>query len=151
MQMIDSRKKQLKPDAILAVAMKNIGDDTPFRNAYLGYIAEVSAKGAKFYQFGNTTFIAHDVGKRRCVFSARNADTAQNFVNNSAQFIKAIYKDGYDTAIVQYDDPVIAQIIRAGARKLSKDSVGASMHKTKSGQPKYIAFIKCGPYRKGER
>lgn len=151
MQMIDSRKKQLKPDAILAVAMKNIGDDTPFRNAYLGYVAEVASKGAKFYQYGNTTFIAHDVGQRRCVFSVRNADTAQNFVKNSIDFIKAIYKDGYDTAIVQYDDPVITQIIRAGVRKVAKDGVGVSIHNTKSGTPKFVAIFKCGPYRKGEK
>lgn len=147
--MVNSKQKQLKPDAILAIAMKNLDADIPFRNAYLAFVAEAATKGAKFYQYGNTTFITHDIGDRRCLFTSRNADTAQNFVENGAKFIKQVYKDGYDIAIVQYDDPSISNIIKAISRKMPKDTMGYSIYKGKKNNTKYMAIIKCGPYRKG--
>ena len=147
--MVNSKQKQLKPDAILAIAMKNLDANMPFRNAYLAFIAEVSAKGSKFYQYGNTTFITHDIGSRRCLFTSRNADTAQNFVENGAKFIKQIYKDGYDVAIVQYDTPSINNVIKAISRKMPKDIMGYSIYKGKKNNTKYMAIIKRGPYRKG--
>ena len=46
--MVNSKQKQLKPDAILAIALKNTDSNYSFRTAYLAYIAEVSSKNAKF-------------------------------------------------------------------------------------------------------
>lgn len=159
--MVNSKQKQLKPDAILAIALKNTGSNYAFRTAYLAYIAEVSSKDAKFYQFGNTTFITHNLGKRRCLFSVRNADTAQNLVENGAKFAKAVYKDGYDIAIMQYSDPTITNLLKAIGRKAGTPDMGFSVYKTKKdlsnaddymGQkPVYMAVLKCGPYRKGEK
>ena len=160
--MVNSKQKQLKPDAILAIALKNTDSNYSFRTAYLAYIAEVSSKNAKFYQYGNTTYIVHNLGNRRCLFTVRNADTAQNAVENGVQFIKQVYKDGYDVAIVQYGDQTITNLLRAIGRKLG-DKVGAgfSVYKSKKdasgkdkfmGQkPSYMAVIKCGPSRKGEK
>lgn len=149
MQMIDSRKRQLKPDAILAIAMKNTNIDMPFRTGYLAYVAEVASKGAKFYQYGNTTYITHDAGNRRCYFTVRNADTAQNFVQNNAKFLTQVYKDGYDFAVAQSEDPKIDAIAKASVRKMTNKDKALVIRRDKNSAHTYLIIVKCGTERKG--
>ena len=90
-QMVDSRQQTLGTDEIIKIAAENTRSKYPFAKVYMMFVAELGLPNSKLYKFGNTLFVVHpaEENPQFGMFRALNADTAQNYVQNSKQFVDA--------------------------------------------------------------
>ena len=84
----------------------------PFAKVYMMFVAELGLPNSKLYKFGNTLFVVHpaEENPQFGMFRALNADTAQNYVQNSKQFVDAAVADGFKGLKTQFTDPSVLNI-----------------------------------------
>jgi hypothetical protein len=137
-QMVDSQQQELGTDMIVKIAAENTRSPYPFKKVYMLFVAELGMPNAKLYKFGNTIFVVHPSQEKPSfgVFRALNADVAQNYLNNSKQFIDQAIADGFTGLQTTFSDPSILNIFQMIAREeqqAQNPNMGYQTYKDKEG------------------
>ena len=118
-QMVDSQQQELGTDLIVKIAAENTRSQYPFEKVFMFFVAEFGMPNARLYKFGNTVFVVHPSEEKPSfgVFRALNADVAQNYLDNSKQFIDQAIEDGFTGLQTTFSDPSILNIFQMIARE----------------------------------
>lgn len=144
----DSRQKMLSVGEILQEAAQQTGVNRPFEEVVQMLQVELSMPNIWKCREGNTLFIVHKSAHPGFgYFRALNADTAQNYVENSRIFIDSAYKAGFDHLVTQFDDPSILNIFKIIARSNPPD-MGFKSQRTNTGG--YQVTVQIGKPRGGK-
>ena len=103
--LVDSKKKQLKDEAVLMVAAQETKSKYPAATVFAALVEEMNQYGTSTYRAGNTIFVMHHAKDRIGFFRALNADTARNYLENSYEWVQAAYKMGFDVMQTEFEDP----------------------------------------------
>ena len=117
--MVDSNQQELPTDQIVKIAAENTRSPYEFKQVYLTFVSELGMEGVAIYRFGNTIFIIHrsESKPEYGMFRALNADTAENFVENSKKFADQAYADGFKALKTQFSDPSILNLFKMIGRE----------------------------------
>lgn len=144
--LVDSKKMPLDIQDIIGVSLTS-SKDTYYAPAvaYAVIAKELTMPNAEPMIFGNTLFIVHKSEKmpRYGYFRAINADTANNYVQNSKEFVKEAYKKGFDILLTQFSDPTILNVFKAVSRKPPTKGMGYKAKKIAKGSY-YSVTLKLG-------
>ena len=137
-QMVDSQQEELGTDMIVKIAAENTRSPYPFKKVYMLFVAELGMPNAKLYKFGNTIFVVHPSEEKPNfgIFRALNADAAQNYLDNSKQFIDQAIADGFTGLQTTFSDPSILNIFQMIAREEQQSqnpNMGYQTYKDKKG------------------
>jgi hypothetical protein len=137
-QMVDSKQQELGSDVIVKIAAENTRSPYPFEKVYMLFVAELGIPNSRLYKFGNTVFVIHPSEKRQefGVFRALNADTAENFIQNSKMFVDKAIEDGFTGLQTTFSDPTILNIFQIIAKEegaAQNQNMGYQVYKNKSG------------------
>jgi hypothetical protein len=137
-EMVDSQQKMLDPQDIIGIAAMNL--DSPFDyNQVVNAIAEeLNMEETLYLREGNTLFILHKVAPGKAFFRALNADTANNFLQNSTVFITACNKLGFDTVASLFTDPVVVGVFRYIAKRPPIENMGYRLESVVDNAPTEI-------------
>ena len=153
--LVDSKKKMLDPSEIILEAVKQTKSKYSPDQVLATVTAEAHDTGAILMRQGNTLFIVHPGNNRTAVFRALNADTAQNYLENSVTYAKAMYMAGFDVMVSDFEDPTLLSIfkyVQKHRAKINPDVdgkpvMGYATQKTKNG---YRVTTVLGPKREGQ-
>ena len=144
-QLVDSTQQELTPEDIIGIASINTDSFVDSSSAVQAVNAELQMPDTLFIRQGNTLFIIHKAAPRIGWFRALNADTANNFLDNSVVFIDACYKMGFDTMASTFTDPTLLGIFRYISNNPPNPEMGYQVQRTnKDG---FYVTVKCGPSR----
>ncbi len=146
-EMVDSQQQELSPEDIVAIAALNTDAGIDRQQAIQMINAELQMEDTLFIRQGNTLFILHKAAPRVGWFRALNADTANNYLENSVEFIKACYKMGFDTVASTFEDPAIIAIFRYISKNPPNPDMGYEIQTMDDGS--FMGTIKTGPSRGG--
>jgi len=148
--LVDSKTKQLTVPEIVAIATKETKSDYPAPAVLASIAAELQQPQTYSILEGNTLFIIHKGKGRNGMFRALNADTAENYLNNSLVFASAAYKLGFDNIITQFKEPSLLNIFRfvEKNREQVNPNMGFNVRKAENGD--FVVSVKLGPERAGE-
>ncbi len=142
---VDSKQKMLTVLEIIEEAAKSTGVNRPLEEVVQMLQMELSQPQIWKCREGNTLFIVHKSAKPGFgYFRALNADTAQNYVENSRKFIAAAYKIGLDYLVTQFKDPTVMNIFKIIGRDKPADMGYAVQHTNDGG---YQVTLKLGKSR----
>ena len=144
-KMVDSREKELSVEDIIGIAGMNTDAGVQVGQLIQMINAELNMPDTLFLRQGNTLFIIHKAKPRVGFFRALNADTANNFLQNGMEFIKACYKMGFDTMATQFSDPTILSVFRFISNNPPNPNMGYQVQKTDDGG--FYVTVQCGPRR----
>lgn len=147
--LVDSKQRQLNVGEILAVACSHTDSEYPPNVVALSIMQEL-AQGADKAIFGNTAFIVHpsEEDKSNVFFRALNADTAQNYVSNSIEFVQWAYEQGYDLGVTMFDDEAVLKMIQAVAMHYERTPTpGVGFEAFETGDGGYQVLVRFGPDR----
>lgn len=132
---VDSKHQQLSTDEIISIAAMETGSTYSFEQGKAALAAEVHEAGAVMLRQGNTLFILHKDQRDPtvAVFRALNADTAQNYIKNSAMFLKAAASMGFRILVTQFKDEGLLSIFKAINRNRPLPQLGYVVQKTADG------------------
>jgi len=134
--LIDSKKQKLSVGQIIEVASKEIKSKYPADKVKSAILAEISSEQTEAWTpaINNTLFIVHKSNKPRYgYFRALNADSANNYVENSKIFCNAAYKKGFDVLVTQFEDSTVLNIFKLISRNPVNSNMGYAARKTSSG------------------
>lgn len=146
-EMVDSQQQELSPEDIVAIAALNTDAGIDRQQAIQMINAELQMEDTLFIRQGNTLFILHKAAPRVGWFRALNADTANNYLENSVEFIRACYKMGFDTVASTFEDPTIIAIFRYISKNPPNPDMGYEIQTMDDGS--FMGTIKTGPSRGG--
>lgn len=146
-EMVDSQQQELSPEDIVAIAALNTDAGIDRQQAIQMINAELQMEDTLFIRQGNTLFIMHKAAPRVGWFRALNADTANNYLENSVEFIRACYKMGFDTVASTFEDPAIIAIFRYISKNPPNPDMGYEIEVMDDGS--FLGTIKTGPSRGG--
>ena len=137
-EMVDSQQRMLEPQDIIGIAAMNL--DSPFDyNQVVNAIAEeLNMQETLYLREGNTLFIIHKVAPGKAFFLALNADTANNFLQNSMTFIVACNKLGFDTMASMFTDSIIVSVFRYIANRPPLENMGYRLERVIDNVPTEI-------------
>jgi len=147
--LVDSRKMPLEIQDIIGVALTN-SKETYYAPAvaYTAIAKELSMPNTMPMIYGNTLFIVHpsERNNRFGYFRALNADTANNYLENSIEFVKGAYDAGFDVLVTQFSDPTILNIFKGISRNPPNEGMGYEAKKVSNGSY-YNVTLKLGEPR----
>lgn len=158
--LVDSKKQMLDPQEIILEATRQIKSKKYSPDQVLAaLISESKQKDTILMREGNTLFIVNGGKNRTALFRALNADTAQNLLDNSIEYAKAMYATGFDVMVTQFEDPALLKIfpyIKRNRNKVNKDidgkpTMGYAIKQSTGAVKQYLVTVKLGPKRQGER
>ncbi len=144
-KMVDSREKELSVEDIIGIAGMNTDAGVQVGQLIEMINAELNMPDTLFLRHGNTLFIIHKAKPRVGFFRALNADTANNFLQNGNEFIKACYKMGFDTMATEFSDPTVLSVFRYISQNPPNPNMGYQVQKTGDGG--FYVTVQCGPRR----
>lgn len=152
---VNSQEEMLSVQQIVDRAVHETDTGVQPDLAYAAVIKEFQDPNGVFLRYGNTLFIIHGSQKTpgAGTFRALNADTAQNFLQSSFQFVIDAYEKGYYVLVTQFKDQSLLNIFRMISQNPPRQGMGYSVAKTSNGQfqvtlslgPKLNAQGKKGP------
>lgn len=143
--MVDSQERELSVEDIIGIAGMNTDAGVSTGQLIQMINAELNMPDTLFLRQGNTLFIIHKAKPRVGFFRALNADTANNFLQNGMEFIKACYKMGFDTMATQFTDPTVLSVFRFISQNPPNPNMGYQAQKTDDGG--FYVTVQCGPRR----
>ena len=146
--LVDSKTKMLKNQEIILEAAKHTEDEHTPEQVYAALIKESHMKDAILMRQGNTLFMVHKGEKRIASFRALNADTANNYLQNSVMFTKAMYMAGFDVMVSNFTNPALLKIFKYVSKNPPQEGMGYQANKLKDGS--YQVIVQLGKPREGE-
>lgn len=112
--LVDSSQQKLQMQEIVQISVQQTKSQYDPKTAFLALIKETTLPGASVLQIGNTLFITHrSEDPRQGFFRALNADTAQNYLQNSVEFTERAYTElGFDILTTEFQDPTLLNIFK---------------------------------------
>jgi len=155
--LVDSKQKELQPQEIILEATTQTKSEYTPDQVLASVMVEVREPGVVLMQEGNTLYISHKCKDRVAYARALNADTAQNYVENSIIYAKAMYTAGYDTLVVDFNDKTIFSLFDAivsdkNRQRVSPDKDGKPTvsYTVKNLSTGYRITCNIGPKRAGQ-
>ena len=141
---VDSKQQMLQVDALLQAAAENTQSEYPVEMVFAAFTKEAQMPNSKFLRYGNTIFIIHGDLQRPGIgsFRALNADTAQNFLQSSYQFVIDAYKAGYYMIITKFRDQNLINIFKIIQRNPPNPGMGFDVKTGADGQ--YVVRLMLG-------
>jgi len=129
-KMVNSNQKKLDSSAIIMIALENTKSKYPPKVAFPAIVTEMSHPNTDIKQIGNTLFILHKASKEQAAFKALNADTANNFIENSKKYAVYAKKElGLKILVAQFEDPVISTLFHVGFKNPPMPNMGFQEYK----------------------
>lgn len=134
--LVDSKKRELSPEEICEVAAKETGGKYTGEQVYAALMAEAYNGGALMFREGNTIIVIHPFksNPRMALFRAVNADTIDNYFNNSVEFAKAMGLAGFQYLVTDFDDERLINLFKYVGRKQPFPKMGYAVQKHKNGK-----------------
>jgi hypothetical protein len=148
MAIVDSKQKQLGLMEIIQEAIEVSGELNKFppAAAFAGILAELNMPKTVVRQTGNTLWVIHKGDNRRGTFKALNADTAENLMAHSREFVRWAYDDvGLDILQTQFMGNSFMNLFRMIAKNPVREGMGYQVLKMRSGDTGVL--LKLGPER----
>jgi hypothetical protein len=148
MAIVDSKQKKLGLMEIIQEAIEVSGELNKFPPAavYAGILAEMNLPKTVVRQTGNTLWVIRKGDNRRGVFKALNADTAENLLANSREFVRWAYDDvGMDVLQTQFQGNSFMNLFRMISKNPVREGMGYQVLKMRSGDVGVL--LKLGPER----
>lgn len=145
-QIVDSKQQKLGLQEIVKIAAQNTESEYTPEQVMGALLKELTMPNSIVVQIGNTAFVAHRTEKDPTVAMMRglNADTPQNYMENSEEFAKVAYNSyKIDTIVSDFTDPSLINIFAYVGRNKPKD-MGYQVQKSKDGKM-YRVTAKLGP------
>ena len=116
---VDSKHQELDNDEIISIAAQDTGSPYSPEQVKASLVAETHQLGAIIMRQGNTLYVVHKNpnNPKAAFFRALNADTAKNYIENTAMFLKAIHATGIETLMTQFQNPTLLTVVRALEKK----------------------------------
>ena len=154
--LVDSKQKKLSTEEIILQATRETKSQYTPDQVLASVLVEAQEDDSILMREGNTLFIIHKGKNRTAFFRALNADTANNYLENSVVFAKAMYMAGFDIIVTEFEDPTLLNIfkyIEKNRNKINPDvdgkpAMGYATQKLKNGGYRVTGVL--GPRRKGE-
>jgi hypothetical protein len=143
---IDSKMQMLNEDEIIGISAQETNSPYSPEQIKAAILAETSELGALIIREGNTFFIINPTNRPDIVmFRALNADTIQNYIDNSIKAARALSEKGIKLLIVDFEDETILRILKAigngaGNSGMGTPGSGYSIKRTSNGG--YRAVVK---------
>jgi hypothetical protein len=131
--LIDSKHQELSQEEIIAIAAKETGGKYTAEQIKASLTVEAYEMNAVMIREGNTIFVVHPSPERKDValFRAVNADTIQNYLQNSVKFAKAIGMAGFKYMVTEFEDKSLLNIFKYIGRAQPYQNMGYSIQKAK--------------------
>jgi hypothetical protein len=154
--LVDSKQKKLSTEEIILQATRETKSQYTPDQVLASVLVEAQEDDSIMMREGNTLFIVHKGKDRTAFFRALNADTANNYLENSVVFAKAMYMAGFDVMVTEFEDPTLRNIfkyVEKNRNKINPDVdgkavMGFATQRTKNGG--YRVTVVLGPKRKGD-
>ena len=132
---VDSKKEMLDQEALLKIAFENARLPYTFEEGLAAVMAESRMPNTIVMRQGNTIFIINYKPKQKDqgMFRALNADTPENYLKNSLEFIKAAGLAGFKILVSQFEDASLLQIFKYISRKPPFPGMGYSVQRLRDG------------------
>jgi hypothetical protein len=132
---VDSKHQELSNQEIIQIAAQETGSQYSPEQVTASIMAEVHEAGAIMMREGNTLFLIEKSSKDPSVgvFRALNADTAQNYLQNSMVFIQAAAAAGFKTLVTTFQDASLLGIFKYISRKPPIPGMGYAVQQTQNG------------------
>lgn len=141
MEYVDSKKTKLNIGQIIPIFLKNTGQDAKPAVMMAAILSELSQPTVKTKQIGNTVFelITSKDGKEQAFFKAFNADTADNFVENSKMFVVWVKRVlGFKILVTEFKDPALTQLFKVISMNPPMPGMGYKVFKTNGGSIRVV-------------
>lgn len=148
MAIIDSKTKQLSLIEIVHEAIQVSGELNQYPPAaiFAGILAELNMPKTVLRQTGNTLWIIHKGEDREGTFRALNADTAQNLMENSREFVRWAYDDvGMDVMLTEFQGNSFMNLFVMISKNPVREGMGYQVLEMPSGDTGVL--LKLGPER----
>jgi hypothetical protein len=111
---VDSKHQELTNEEIIQIAAQDTGSPYSPEQVQAALMAEAQAEGTIMMREGNTLFVVHRYPKDEeiAVFRALNADTADNYLQNSVVFTEAMKATGFRAMITTFYDETLLNIFK---------------------------------------
>lgn len=121
---IDSMKKLLEPPQIILQFANQYPGNHPVDAVVAAIAEELNMPDADAIQFGNTIFISHynEGDKDAVLMRAMNVDTAENYVDNTENYVVYAYGRGVKTIVTVFSDPAIESLIKTVKQRIDKNN-----------------------------
>lgn len=116
--LVDSKHEQLTNEEIFAIAAQETGSPYSQEQVLAAITAEAQEPGTIMMREGNTIFVIHRYQKDESIalFRALNADTPDNYLQNSVVFTEAMKSLGFRAMITTFFDESLLNIFKYIAR-----------------------------------
>ena len=141
MEYVDSKKQKLNIGQIIPIFLKNTGQAQNPAVMIPAILSELSQPTVKTRQIGNTVFelITSKQGHEQAFFKAFNADTGDNFVENSKQFVVwARRVMGLKILVTEFKDPALVQLFKVISMNPPMPNMGYKVFKTNGGSIRIV-------------
>jgi hypothetical protein len=141
---VDSKQQMLTVNEILQVAAEQSQSQYPLEIVYAAFFKEIQMPNSKFYRYGNTIFVIHNDMQKQGFgsFRALNADTAENFLQSSYQFVIDAYRAGFYQLVTKFKDQSLLNIFRIISKNPPNPGMGYEVRQEPDGQ--YLVTLQLG-------
>jgi hypothetical protein len=142
---VDSSKKKLSKDEIVAIAAKETGGKYTPEQIKASLMSEVAEMDGLVMQEGNTLFVIHRVPNNPAVamFRALNGDTLPNYFKNSLTFTKAMGLMGFEYIVTEFEDRTLLSIFKYVRRNQPFRNMGYTVE-TSEDEKHYRVIVNLG-------
>jgi hypothetical protein len=143
--LVDSKKQMLVVEDLMRIAAEMANEGVPMELVLAAFVREAQMPDSKFFRYGNTIFIVH--GSEEVpgtgIFRAINADTPQNYIENSRKWIVDAYNSGYWALRTQFKDQSLINLFTILAKNPPRPNMGYQIGESDDGQ--FIGTLILGP------
>lgn len=142
---VDSKHEQLTNEEIFSVASQETGSEYSPEQVLAAITAEAQEPGTIMMREGNTVFVVHKYPKDEsiAVFRALNADTPDNYLQNSVVFTDAMKSLGFRAMVTTFYDESLLGIFKYIARD-KPAGMGYQASRLQDGRIKVVVQLKPG-------
>lgn len=111
---VDSKHQELTNEEIIQIASEDTGSPYSPEQVLASLMSEAQEPGTTMMREGNTLFVLHRYPKDEeiAIFRALNADTADNYLQNSVVFTNAMKSLGFRAMITTFYDETLLNIFK---------------------------------------
>lgn len=142
---IDSKMQMLNEDEIIGIAAQETNSQYSPEQVKAALLTEVHKSDALVIREGNTFFIINPSKDKTIVmFRALNADTIQNYIDNSIKVARALVKKGVHYLVIDFTDDTVLRILKAIAQGVGNSGFGGkdSGYEVRQGSNGYRAVVR---------
>jgi hypothetical protein len=143
---IDSKMQMLEEDEIIGISAQETNSPYSPEQIKAAILTEVNDFGALIIREGNTFFIINPTNKPDIVmFRALNADTIQNYIDNSIRAARALSEKGVNLLVIDFTDETVLRILKAigsGAGNSGMGTPGSGYAVKQTSNGGYRAVVK---------